>query len=247
MDLFYCPSCIPTPSHLFFTLSSATDLKNNNLNLNSWVFPGLSVPWHDPSLFGDPIEREFRQWLILPWGTGWTVLFLEKDVGKMDSGWKMNGSRSKYSMSIFALLELSIVFDIISHGLLGVRMSHGILQEFGMGSTVLCWFTSFFQSESQWGLIGRKESSPQPLFCLMQQDLMFFPHALFNIYIRPPICYIRSPIPIFYFSTSNIVLGALVALVGTTDFNSTQARWSNFEHLDLSVPNICCLVFLRWT
>ena len=81
--------------------------------------------------------------------------------------------------SLLVLLDISVAFDTIDHGILLGRLS-----ELGIGDLTLAWLRSFLEGRPQRVQLGENVSAPWSLNCGVPQGSIISP-MLFNIYMRP--------------------------------------------------------------
>ena len=82
-------------------------------------------------------------------------------------------------ISLLVLLDISVAFDTIDHGILLGRLS-----KLGIGGLVLAWLWSFLGDRPQRVQLGESVSAPWSLNCGVLQGLIIS-LMLFNIYMRP--------------------------------------------------------------
>ena len=82
------------------------------------------------------------------------------------------------SVSLLVLLDLSVAFDTIDHGILLER-----LRGLGIRGTVLRWFWSYFSGRLQMVILGDSCSSEKELLCGIPQGAILSP-MLFNIHLK---------------------------------------------------------------
>ena len=85
--------------------------------------------------------------------------------------------RSK--VSLLVLLDISVAFDPVNHGILLGRLS-----ELGIGGLAFAWLCYFLEDRPQRVQLGENVSAPWSLNCGVPKGLIISP-MLFNIYMRP--------------------------------------------------------------
>ena len=83
------------------------------------------------------------------------------------------------NMSLLVLLDISVAFDTMDHGILLGRFF-----ELGIGGLVFAWLRSFLEDRPQRVQLGERVSTPWSLNCAVPQGSIISP-MLFNIYMRP--------------------------------------------------------------
>ena len=82
-------------------------------------------------------------------------------------------------MSLLFLLDITVAFDTVNHGILLGRLS-----ELGIGGRAFAWLCSFLEDRPQRVQLGENVSAPWSLNCGVPQGSIISP-MLFNIYMRP--------------------------------------------------------------
>ena len=83
-------------------------------------------------------------------------------------------------ISVLVLLDLSAAFDTTDHKILLHRL-HNV---FGFGDTVLSWFQSYLENQTQTVVVHEKHSTPASLRYGVPQGSVLAP-ILFNLYTQP--------------------------------------------------------------
>ncbi|XP_058023847.1 uncharacterized protein LOC131190529, partial [Ahaetulla prasina] len=120
----------------------------------------------DETVYLDPFQSGFRPGYSME-----TAL-----VALVDDLWR---ARDKGYFSALVLLDLSVAFDTIDHGILLSRLG-----SLGVGGTVYRWFSSYLSDRMQTMLAGRQRLTPRRLMCGVPQGSILSP-LLFNIYMKP--------------------------------------------------------------
>ena len=90
----------------------------------------------------------------------------------------MLGTGQVDSVSLLVLLDLSVAFDTISHG---IFLGH--LSGMGLGDTVLQWLQYFLEERTQKVVLRDSCSKLWLLTCGILQGFVLFP-MLFNTYMK---------------------------------------------------------------